>query len=180
MQRALSYRFYPTPEQESLLRRILGYVRLVYSRALAARRTAWATERRSICYLQTSVMLTAWKRRDDLEFLHEVSSVPLQQTLRQLQTAFCNFFARRANHPTFQQKRNGGSAAFNRSALRWRDRQWLLAQGSEPLPIRWSRQIPKGCKPSSVTVSLSPGGLAVAACGAPARPSSRHRGRQGQ
>jgi len=182
MQRAFSYRFYPTLGQEFLLRRMLGCMRLVYSRALAARRTAWATESQSISYLQTSTMLTAWKRRHDLELLHEVSSVPLQQCLRHLQTAFSNCFARRANHPTFQH--NGGSAAFNRSAsrsaLRWCDRQLFLAQCSEPLPIRWSRQIPEGCKPSSVTVSLSPAGLAVATCGAPARPSSKHRGRQGQ
>ena len=52
MQRAFRYRFYPTPDQESLLRRTLGCVRLVYNRALDARSTAWATESKSISYLQ--------------------------------------------------------------------------------------------------------------------------------
>ncbi|MGE5655413.1 MAG: helix-turn-helix domain-containing protein, partial [Actinomycetota bacterium] len=37
MEKSFSYRFYPTSEQESLLRRTLGSVRLVYNRALAAR-----------------------------------------------------------------------------------------------------------------------------------------------
>lgn len=158
MQRAFRYRFYPTPEQESLLRRTLGCVRLVYNRALDARSTAWATESKSISYLQTSAMLTAWKKQDDLEFLNEVSSVPLQQTLRHLQTAFSNFFSKRAKYPTFKKKRNGGSAEFSSSAFRWRDGQLFLAKCSEPLPIRWSRQIPEGCTPSTVTVSLSPAG----------------------
>lgn len=158
MQRAFRYRFYPTPEQESLLRRTLGCVRLVYNRALDARSTAWATESKSISYLQTSAMLTAWKKQDDLEFLNEVSSVPLQQTLRHLQTAFSNFFSKRAQYPSFKKKRNGGSAEFSSSAFRWRDGQVFLAKCSEPLPIRWSRQIPEGCTPSTVTVSLSPAG----------------------
>jgi len=158
MQRAFRYRFYPTPKQESLLRRTLGCVRLVYNRALDARSTAWATESKSISYLQSSAMLTAWKKQDDLEFLNEVSSVPLQQTLRHLQTAFSSFFSKRAKYPRFKKKRNGGSAEFTSSAFRWRDGQLFLAKCSEPLPIRWSRQIPEGCTPSTVTVSLSPAG----------------------
>lgn len=158
MQRAFRYRFYPTPEQESLLRRTLGCVRLVYNLALDARSTAWTTESKSISYLQTSAMLTGWKKQDDLEFLNEVSSVPLQQCLRHLQTAFSNFFSKRAKYPNFKKKRNGGSAEFSRSAFRWRDGQLFLAKCSEPLPIRWSRQIPAGCEPSTVTVSLSPAG----------------------
>lgn len=158
MQRAFRYRFYPTPEQESLLRRTLGCVRLVYNRALDARSTAWATESKSISYLQTSAMLTGWKKQDDLEFLNEVSSVPLQQCLRHLQAAFSNFFSKRAKYPNFKKKRNGGSAEFSSSGFRWRDGQLFLAKCSEPLPIRWSRQIPEGCTPSTVTVSLSPAG----------------------
>jgi putative transposase len=41
MEKAYSYRFYPTPEQESLLRRTLGCVRLVYNKALHERTQAW-------------------------------------------------------------------------------------------------------------------------------------------
>jgi putative transposase len=44
-------------------------------------RAAWATESQSISCLQASAMLAAWKKQDDLVFLNEVSSVPLQQTL---------------------------------------------------------------------------------------------------
>lgn len=158
MHRAFRYRFYPTPEQETLLRRTLGCVRLVFNKALDVRSTAWATESKSISYLQTSALLTGWKKQDDLAFLNEVSSVPLQQTLRHLQTAFSNFFNKRAQYPKFKKKRNGGSAEFTSSAFRFRDGQVFLAKCKEPLPIRWSRQLPVGAKPSTVTVSLSPAG----------------------
>ena len=41
LEKAYKFRFYPTPEQESLLRRTIGYVRLIYNKALAARTQAW-------------------------------------------------------------------------------------------------------------------------------------------
>ncbi|WP_445974415.1 hypothetical protein [Okeania hirsuta] len=47
-------------------------------------------------------MLTNWKKQDDLGFLSEVSCVPLQQSLRHLQTAFTNFFSGRAKTLTLR------------------------------------------------------------------------------
>lgn len=158
MERAFKYRFYPTAEQESLLRRTLGCVRLVYNRALAARTEAWYQHQERVGYNQTSSMLTQWKRDEDLSFLNEVSCVPLQQGLRHLQTAFTNFWAGRAKYPNFKKKRNGGSAEFTKSAFRWKDGQLFLAKCAEPLPIRWSRQLPEGAEPSTVTVKLEPSG----------------------
>ncbi len=60
-------------------------------------------------------MLTEWKKQEELEFLNEVSCVPLQQGLRHLQTAFTNFFAGRTKYPTFKKKHQGGSAEFTKS-----------------------------------------------------------------
>ena len=63
-------------------------------------------------------MLTAWKKTEELAFLTEVSSVPLQQALRHLQTAFANFFAKRAKYPRFKsRKRSRASAEYTRSAF---------------------------------------------------------------
>jgi putative transposase len=156
--KAFSYRFYPTPEQESLLRRTLGCTRLIYNRALAARTQAWYEEKKRVGYSDTSAMLTEWKKQDELQFLNDVSCVPLQQGLRHLQKAFSNFFERRAKYPTFKKKRNGGSAEFTKSAFKFRDGQVFLAKCSEPLPIRCSRQLPEGATPSTITVKLSPAG----------------------
>lgn len=154
MEQAFRYRVFPTAEQESLLRRTLGCVRLVYNRALAARTEGWYERQERIDYVQTSALLTQWKKQDDLQFLNEVSCVPLQQGLRHLQKAFSNFFSGRTRYPNFKKKRNGGSAEFTKSAFKWRDRQVWLAKCIEALPIRWSRPLPDGCEPSTITVKL--------------------------
>lgn len=158
MQKAYRYRFYPTAEQESLLRRTMGCTRLVYNKALAARTQAWYEHQERVSYSQTSSMLTSWKQQEDLDFLNDVSCVPLQQGLRHLQTAFSNFFAGRAKYPNFKKKHHGGSAQFTKSAFRWKDGQVFLAKCTEALPIRWSRKIPTGCTPSTITVKLTAAG----------------------
>ena len=122
-QKAFKYRFYPTPEQETLLRRTMGCTRLVYNRALWARTEAWYERQERVGYTETSSLLTAWKKQEELDFLNDVSSVPLQQGLRHLQSAFSNFFAGRAKYPNFKKKHNGGSAEFTKSAFKWRDGQ---------------------------------------------------------
>jgi putative transposase len=158
IQRAYRYRFYPTEEQEQLLRRTLGCVRLVYNKALHTRTEAWYERQERVGYSETSGMLTTWKKQEDLHFLNEVSCVPLQQGLRNLQKAFANFWAGRAKYPSFKKKRSGGSAEFTRSAFKWNNGQVWLAKCSEPLPIRWSRSLPEGCEPSTVTVKLDASG----------------------
>lgn len=157
-QQAYRYRFYPTAEQESILRRTMGCVRLVYNKALAARTEAWYERQERVGYKESSAMLTAWKKEDSLDFLNEVSCVPLQQCLRHLQKAFTNFWGGRAKYPNFKKKRNGGSAEFTKSAFKYRDEQVYLAKCSEPLSIRWSRPLPDRAKPSTITVKLTPAG----------------------
>jgi putative transposase len=103
-------------------------------------------------------MLTTWKKEDNLQFLSEVSSVPLQQGLRHLQSAFTNFFAGRAKYPNFKKKSNGGSAEFTKAAFQYKEGQVFLAKCSTPLDIRWSRTLPEGVEPSTITVRLSPSG----------------------
>ncbi|MGF1576234.1 MAG: RNA-guided endonuclease InsQ/TnpB family protein, partial [Cyanophyceae cyanobacterium] len=153
-ERAYRYSFYPTAEQETLLRRTLGCVRLVINKALALRTEAWYERQERVDYVQTSAALTQWKKQEDLQFLNEVSCVPLQQGLRHLQKGFSNFFAGRTRYPRFKKKHNGGSAEFTRSAFKFRDGQLYLAKCEQPLPIVWSRALPKGVDPSTVTVKL--------------------------
>ncbi len=158
VERAYKYRFKPTAEQENLLRRTMGCVRLVYNKALSAKTKAWYENQKRISYSKTSSLLTGWKKTEDLSFLNEVSCVPLQQCLRHLQKAFANFWGKRAKYPRFKAKRNGGSAEFTKSAFKFRDNQLWLAKCFEPLNIVWSRYLPEGCSPSTVTVKLEPSG----------------------
>ncbi len=85
VKRAFRYRFYPTGEQAAELSRTFGCVRLVYNKALQERTRAWYGEQRRISYAESSAALTQWKKTQELAFLTEVSSVPLQQALRHLQ-----------------------------------------------------------------------------------------------
>jgi putative transposase len=159
VKRAFKYRFYPTSAQAAELQRTFGCVRLVYNRALEARSAAWNGEQRRVTYGESSALLTAWKRDPQLAFLNEVSSVPLQQCLRHLQAGFVAFWDKRAGYPRFKSRKRGKqSAEYTRSAFRWRDGQLTLAKMTEPLDIRWSRQLPEGVEPSTVTVSRDPAG----------------------
>ncbi len=84
----------------------------------------------------------------------EVSSVPLQQTLRHLQSAFSAFFEKRAKYPRFKSRKTSRSSAeYTRSGFKYRDGRLYLAKIPEPLHIVWSRSLPEGAVPSTVTVS---------------------------
>ena len=157
--RAYKYRFYPTPEQATESCRTFGCVRKVWNLALAARTTAWHQRHEHLTYLQSSALLTQWKRSQDLAFLSEVSSVPLQQALRHLQTAYTRYWHHQARHPRFKsRKKSRASAEYTRSAFRYRDGQLYLAKMTGPLAIAWSRPLPPGAEPSTVTVSRDAAG----------------------
>ncbi|MET7927019.1 RNA-guided endonuclease TnpB family protein [Streptomyces sp. NPDC005349] len=158
VKRAFKYRFYPTDAQAAELSRTFGCVRKVYNLALDARTEAWTRQER-VNYNATSSMLTAWKKTEELAYLNEVSSVPLQQTLRHLQVAFTNFFGKRAKDPRFKsRKKSRKSAEYTTSGFRFLDGRLTLAKMTEPLAIRWSRPLPVGVKPSTVTVSQDAAG----------------------
>jgi putative transposase len=179
VKRAFRYRFYPSAAQEVELLRTFGCVRLVYNRALEARTAAWFGERRRVNYVQTSALLTEWKKTEGLGFLNEVSSVPLQQSLRHLQSAFAAFWEKRARYPRFKSRKRGrASAEYTRAAFRWRDGRLTLAKMDGPLNIVWSRPLPEGAEPSTVTVSRDPAGrwhvsILVETTVAHARPTGR-------
>ena len=159
VKRAYKYRFYPTSAQAQELARTFGCARKVWNMALNARTTAWYQRQERVGYVQTSALLTEWKRSEDLAFLNEVSSVPLQQALRHLQGAFAAFWDKRARYPKFKsRKKSRASAEYTRSAFRYRDGHLWLAKMDAPLDIRWSRPLPGGAEPSTVTVSRDPAG----------------------
>ena len=159
VKRAYKYRFYPTPQQAGLLSRTFGSVRYVYNRALAERSRAWTQEQRRVTFAETCRMLTGWKNDPETAWLYEVSNVALQQGLQHLQNAYVNFWAKRARYPTFKSRRRSrASATFTTSGFRYRDGQVWLAKMPAPLDIRWSRPLPDGAEPSTVTVSRDAAG----------------------
>ena len=159
VKRAYKYRFYPTPEQAGLLNRTFGSVRYVYNRALAERSRAWTQEHKRVTFAETCRMLTGWKNDPNSAWLYQVSNVALQQGLQHLQQAYVNFWAKRAKYPGFKSKRKSrASATFTASGFRYREGQVWLAKMSAPLEIRWSRPLPDGAEPYTVTVSRDAAG----------------------
>jgi putative transposase len=79
----------------------------VYNKALEERTRAWYGEQRRVSCTQSSAALTEWKKTGELAFLSEVSSVPLQQALRRLQTAFGIFFPQPARYPRYEYYSSG-------------------------------------------------------------------------
>jgi putative transposase len=153
VQKAFKYRFFPTDAQAAQLWRTFGCVRYVYNQALDYRSEAWQQEKKSINYHDTALKLTQWKKEPERAFLSEVSSVVLQQSLLNLDTAFTNFFEKRAQHPKFKSRRHRQSARYATNAFTFRDGRITLAKQSEPLDIVWSQPLPSDAKILNLTIS---------------------------
>ncbi|NKY33524.1 IS200/IS605 family element transposase accessory protein TnpB [Nocardia speluncae] len=138
MRKAYKVRVYPDTEQAAQLSRTFGCVRLVWNKTLDARHRAYHAHGTKTAYRETDAALTVWKKTEDLAFLSEVSSVPLQQTLRHQHTAYASFFAGRAKYPRFKSRNGRQSAHYTRSAFRLRNGKLTLAKHSKPLEFVWS------------------------------------------
>jgi putative transposase len=157
---AYKCRAYPDYEQVSVLNRTFGCVRVVWNRTLAWRHARYHQEQVRTNFTQASAYLTAMKASEELGWLSEVSSVPLQQAIRHQQVAFSNFFAGRARYPRYKSRNGRQSAEFTRSGFRYRDGRLFLAKMSTPLAFAWSWPDidPASVDPATVTVSRDPCG----------------------
>ena len=108
MEQGYKFRIYPTPAQEILIAKTLGCCRYVWNHCLDLRKELYAKEKKTFNYNACSKELTALKK--NLEWLKEVDSTALQSSLRDLETAYKNFFRRVRNHepkagyPQFKKK----------------------------------------------------------------------------
>ena len=157
-QKAYKYRFYPTEEQVSLLAKTFGCCRYVYNWALRERTDAYYQRGERLSYEGTAQRLTELKKQEAFTWLNEVSSVPLQQSLRHLDRGFRHFFEGRARYPTFKKKHGEQAAAYMSTAFKWDGQTLTLAKMQEPLQIVWSRPLPEKAKLSSVTISKDTAG----------------------
>ncbi len=111
--------------------------------------------------------LPLWKKEPDTAWLGEVSSVVLQQTLRDQDRAFNNFFGSctgtrngpKVRYPRFKTKNSRKSLRFTKVGFTYENGEIRLAKmKDEPLNIVWSRPLPAGAAPSSVTMSQDAAG----------------------
>ncbi|WP_255951827.1 RNA-guided endonuclease InsQ/TnpB family protein [Streptomyces odontomachi] len=159
MQLRYAFRMYPNGPQRSALARSFGCARVVYNDALRARETArGAGEAFPKTGDLSKLLITEAKKTEERAWLGEVSAVVLQQSLRDLDTAYRNFFdgfkgkRPRMGAPRFKSRKD------NRQAVRFTaNARWKITTGQDlSLPkigdvrVKWSRTLPS--VPSTVTV----------------------------
>lgn len=157
MERLQAYKFQLRPKagQESLMRRFAGCCRFLWNKALALEKETYEKEGKRLGFSLLCEALRDWKKENDTSFLAEAHSQILQQALKDLDRAYKNFFAKRANFPRF--KRKGVHDAFRYP------QGFKLDEGNSRIFLpkigyvryRNSRKI-EGT-PKQVTVSLSAG-----------------------
>src|SRR6266702_4206058 len=160
MRTAYKCRAYPDPEQASVINRTFGCVRVVWNQTLAWRHARYHGEQARTSFTQANAYLTAMKATEDLGWLNEVSSVPLQQAIRHQQVAFSNFFAGRARYPRYKSRNGRQSAEYTRSGFRFCEGRLFLAKMDAPLAFTWSWPDVDAASidPTTVTVSKDPCG----------------------
>jgi putative transposase len=152
MKARYQYRFYPTDQQRQSLAQLFGCVRVVWNDALALSKS-----NKFPGYNSLAKSLTLSKKTEERRWLSDVSSVPLQQSLKQLEAAYKNYFdslkgkrkGKKVGQPRFKKKTNSQSATFTKAAFSIKDGEVYLAKIGNLKPI-WSRELPSVA--SSVTV----------------------------
>ncbi|MFG2451710.1 RNA-guided endonuclease InsQ/TnpB family protein [Streptomyces sp. NPDC048512] len=161
MQLRYSFRLYPDISQQEALARAFGCARVVFNDAVRAREEARKAEQSFPTGAELSKrLITEAKRTVERSWLGEVSAVVLQQSLRDVERAYRNFFASlkgdrkgpRIGRPRFKSRKD------KRQSIRFTaNARWSIADnGRLSLPkvgavrVKWSRTLPT--TPSSVTV----------------------------
>ncbi len=111
---------------------------MVWNRTLAWRQARYRAEQAPTSYAQASAYLTAMKATEELGWLGEVSSVPLQQALRHQQAVPVASSAKPLRCPRYKSRGGRQCAEYTRSGFRYRDGQLFLAKMSTPLAFAWS------------------------------------------
>ncbi|NEQ71904.1 MAG: IS200/IS605 family element transposase accessory protein TnpB [Okeania sp. SIO2C9] len=158
MKARFKYRIYPTPGQKYRLAKLFGCVRVVWNDSLACCQQKYKSgENKPTNSELQKLFITQAKKTKDREWLSEVSNIPLQQSLNDLNQAYQNFFkstkgkrkGRPIKPPKFKTRKSKQTARFRKGGFKVGEHKVYLAKIGK-LKIVWSRELPTA--PSSVTV----------------------------
>ncbi|MBB9000530.1 IS200/IS605 family element transposase accessory protein TnpB [Escherichia coli] len=107
---AFKFQLRPGGQQECEMRRFAGACRFVFNRALARQNENHEAGNKYIPYGKMASWLVEWKNATETQWLKDAQSQPLQQSLKDLERAYKNFFRKRAAFPRF--KKRGQNDAF--------------------------------------------------------------------
>ena len=152
------YRIYLNNVQTEYINSIFGSCRFVYNYFLEIRSNEWKDHKKSVSYTDTSRMLTLLKSKKDYDWLKACDSMALQESLKDLDKAYKNFFAKRGKYPKFKSKHNHEQSYRTRNVnncIRIEGKYILLPKIGK-VRIRLSRSL-KG-RILNATVSKTPSG----------------------
>jgi putative transposase len=109
MLKAYKYKLKPNNEQIVLLNKHFGSIRFVYNHFLNERKKEYELNQNSINYYDNAKTLTELKKQDEYCWLKEINSQSLQDSLKNLETAYKNFFRFNKGFPKFKSKHNKNS-----------------------------------------------------------------------
>ena len=107
---AFKFELMPDGEQQRDMRRFAGARRFVYNKSLALQKENYAAGGKFISYVDMANRLPESKK--EFEWPKESPSQALQQSLKDVERAFKNFFENRADFPSFKRKGTGDSFRF--------------------------------------------------------------------
>lgn len=157
MLRAYKYRIYPTEEQKVLIAKTFGCCRFVYNWALNLKITAYKERRETLgnVYL-TNLMKSELKAEN--EWLSEVNSQSLQSALRNLDTAYTNFFrnTKAVGFPRFKSRKNKQSFLCPQHCRVDFEKGTITIPKAKDIPAVLHRKFKGTVK--TVAISMSPSG----------------------
>ncbi len=106
MQRLQAFKFelMPNGAQARQMRRFVGACRFVFNKALALQKERHERGDKKLGYAGLCKVLTDWRNDSETAWLATAPAHPLQQTLKDLERAYTNFFAKRSGFPRFKRK----------------------------------------------------------------------------
>ena len=105
MKKAYKYKLNPTFKQKNLLSQFFGCARFIYNWGLNRKESFYKETKENLSYVMLAKELTALKKQEETKWLNECANECLQQSLRNLDTAYSNFFHKRADRPKFKSKK---------------------------------------------------------------------------
>jgi len=101
---AFRYELMPNGQQARQMLRFAGSCRFVYNKALALQKARYEQGEKKLGYAGLCKLLTEWRNSAETVWLADAPIHPLQQKLKDLERAYNNFFAKRADFPRFKKK----------------------------------------------------------------------------
>ena len=126
MKRAYKYKIKPTMKQQHQLQQVFGCTRFIYNWGLDIKSKSWSIEHKTVSYFELAKKLTELKKNEKYKWLKQIPAECLQQSLRNLDNAYTQFFKGIKSFPRFKTKKNSKNCAKYTQAIYFDFDNWKV------------------------------------------------------